>query len=69
MALTNGTAIQQLNFYRVLDATEEPVASGNWRVTLQGPDFDLLPAPGTTTFAIHLPDVWAVIERTFQLTN
>jgi Tfp pilus assembly protein PilV len=68
MALTNGTAIQQLNFYRVLDATEEPAASGNWRVTLQGPDFDLLPAPGTATFAVHLPDVWAVIERTYQLT-
>lgn len=67
IALTNGTTIQQLNFYRVLDATEEPPpAVGSWRVTLQGPDFDLTPGD---TYAIHLPDVWAVIERTYQVTN
>lgn len=62
-------AVRQLNFYRVLDASEQ--APGNWQVTLQGPDFDLFtnvtpPATPPVTYAVHLPDVWAVIERTYE---
>jgi hypothetical protein len=62
----NAPAVRQLNFYRVLDASEQ--SPGNWQVTLQGPDFDLLnnlPSP-PVTYAVHLPDVWAVIERTYE---
>lgn len=72
MLMTNlptTTGIRQLNFYRVLDASEQ--TPGNWQVTLQGPDFDLLtnvtaPATPPVTYAVHLPDVWAVIERTYE---
>jgi hypothetical protein len=72
MLMTNlptGAGVRQLNFYRVLDASEQ--TPGNWQVTLQGPDFDLLTnvTPPTTppvTYAVHLPDVWAVIERTYE---
>jgi hypothetical protein len=71
--LGNGTFSQQLNFYRVLDAVEEAGGTGNWQVSLQGPDFDLFTVPSQTppirTYAIHLPDVWAVIERTYQLAK
>jgi hypothetical protein len=72
MLMTNlptAAGVRQLNFYRVLDASEQ--TPGNWQVTLQGPDFDLLTnvTPPTTppvTYAVHLPDVWAVIERTYE---
>lgn len=67
--LSTTGAVRQLNFYRVLDASE--LTPGNWQVTLQGPDFDLLtnvtpPATPPVTYAVHLPDVWAVIERTYE---
>lgn len=64
--LSTTGAVRQLNFYRVLDASE--LGPGNWQVTLQGPDFDLfstIPGP-PVTYAVHLPDVWAVIERTYE---
>jgi Tfp pilus assembly protein PilV len=69
MLVTNrlsAPAVRQLNFYRVLDASEQ--SPGNWQVTLQGPDFDLLNnlASPPVTYAVHLPDVWAVIERTYE---
>ncbi len=102
IALTNvvfnrnrGRFFQQINFYQVLEASEDPTSAGDWFVSLQGPDFDFSVATdamgandsninpsafdqfaafydetgtGETrpsrTYAIHLPDVWAVFERT-----
>jgi hypothetical protein len=65
MLLTNRASggIRQLNFYRVLDAAE--TGNGKWQVTLQGPDFSL-GSSGLVSYAVHLPDVWAVIERTYE---
>ena len=54
--------IQQIYFYKVVDAEQQDGV--NPQVTLQGPNF-IFPAD-TQTFAIHLPDVWAVFERTFR---
>ena len=55
-------SIQQIYFYKVVDAEQQDGV--NPQVTLQGPNF-IFPAD-TQTFAIHLPDVWAVFERTFR---
>lgn len=92
---TRGRFFQQINFYQVLEATEDPNSLGDWFVSLQGPDFDFAVATDSVgandstinpsafdeyaafydesgtgetrpsrTYAIHLPDVWAVFERT-----
>lgn len=68
---------QQVHFYKVVDSEN---SAGSWEVTLQGPNFDFRsdtdtnsgaaadppdPMP-STTYAIHLPNVWAVFERTFR---
>jgi len=71
---TLGRFVQQVHFYKVVDSTNE---TGNWEVTLQGPNFDFggTTDPGSPTattsspsetYAVHLPNVWAVFERTFR---
>ena len=62
--------IQQVQFYKVVDAEQE---GGNAQVTLQGPNFQFPLTDSTDpssapveTYAVHLPDVWAVFERTFR---
>ena len=67
----------QFNFYRVIETF--PNASNPSqidRVTLQGPDFDFIPDWDTLldgnqtaveSFAVLLPDVIGVYERTFKL--
>ena len=69
MMLTNvvessfhGKPVQQVHFYKVVDA--EQSEGENPQVTLQGPNFQF--PDGADTFAVHLPDVWAVFERTFR---
>ena len=67
----------QLAFYQVLNASPTDINPDEYSVTLQGPDFDVFRdwddttgAPAipteTVTYAVLIPNVLAVYERTFR---